>query len=150
MYSILRGVAVYIFLLIIFRIAGKRALSEITTFDFVLLLIISEVVQQALIGNDNSMTNAFLLVITLVGLDIAISLWKQKSQSVEKILENIPLILVDHGKPIQERLEKERVNEADILSRARELQGLERMDQIKYAVLETNGGITIVPMEQGK
>ena len=150
MYSILRGVAVYIFLLIIFRIAGKRALSEITTFDFVLLLIISEVVQQALIGNDNSMTNAFLLVITLVGLDIAISLWKQKSQSVEKILENIPLILVDHGKPIQERLEKERVNEAEILSRARELQGLERMDQIKYAVLETNGGITIVPMEQGK
>jgi len=150
MFSILRGVSVYIFLLIIFRIAGKRALSGITTFDFVLLLIISEVVQQAMIGNDNSMTNAFLLVITLVGLDIAISLWKQKSKSVEKILESIPLILVDHGKPIQERLEKERVDEADILSRARELQGLERMDQIKYAVLETNGGITIVPMEHGK
>ena len=150
MFSILRGVAVYIFLLIVFRIAGKRALSEITTFDFVLLLIISEVVQQAMIGNDNSMINAFLLVITLVGLDIAISLWKQKSHSVEKLLESIPLILVDHGKPIQERLEQERVDEADILSRARELQGLERMDQIKYAVLETSGGITIVPMEQGK
>ena len=73
MFSVLRGVLVYFFLLVIFRISGKRTISQITTFDFVLLLIISEVVQQAMIANDNSMINAALLVITLVGLDIGVS-----------------------------------------------------------------------------
>jgi uncharacterized membrane protein YcaP (DUF421 family) len=150
MYSILRGVTVYVFLLILFRISGKRSLSQITTFDFILLLIISEVVQQAMIGNDNSMINAFLLVITLVGLDILISVLKQKSQTLSKLVDSVPVVLVENGKMLKDRMEKERVDEGDILSRARELQGLERMDQIKYAILERSGGITIVPFEQAK
>ena len=150
MYSILRGLAVYIVRLVIFRISGKRSLSQITTFDFVLLLIISEVVQQAMIANDNSMINAFLLVITLMGADILISLWKQRSETLEKVVDSLPLILLENGKPFQDRLEKERVAADDILTRARELQGLERLDQIKYAILEPSGGITIIPMEQSK
>jgi uncharacterized membrane protein YcaP (DUF421 family) len=150
MYSVFRGLTVYLFLLVIFRISGKRSLSQITTFDFVLLLIISEVVQQAMIANDNSMINAFLLVITLVGADILISLWKQRSESVEKLVESVPLIIMENGKLLKDRMDKERIGEGDILSSARELQGLERLDQIKYAILEPNGGITIVPMEQSK
>jgi uncharacterized membrane protein YcaP (DUF421 family) len=150
MYSILRALAIYIVLLIIFRISGKRSLSQITTFDFVLLLIISEVVQQAMIANDNSMINAFLLVITLVGADILISLWKQRSKAVEKLVESVPLIIMENGKLLKDRMDKERIGEGDILSSARELQGLERLDQIKYAILEPNGGITIVPQEQSK
>ncbi len=150
MFSILRGLAVYIVLLIIFRIAGKRSLSQITTFDFILLLIISEVVQQAMIANDNSMINAFLLVITLVGADTLLSLWKQRSESVEKLVDSVPLIILQNGKMLKDRMDKERIGEGDILTRARELQGLERLDQIKYAILEPSGGITIVPMEQSK
>lgn len=150
MFSILRGVVVYLFLLLIFRIAGKRALSQITTFDFVLLLIISEVVQQAMIASDNSMMNAFLLVITLVGLDIGLSIWKQRSKTVSKLVDSLPLVLIDDGKMMRDRMEKERVDEADILVRARELRGLERLDQIKYAIQETSGGITIIPKENAK
>jgi uncharacterized membrane protein YcaP (DUF421 family) len=148
MYSIIRGAAVYIFLLILFRISGKRSLSQITTFDFVLLLIISEVVQQAMIANDNSMINSFLLVITLIGLDILVSLLKRYSPGFGKLVDSVPVILVENGRVLKERLEKERVDEGDILSRARELQGLERMEQIKYAILERSGGITIVPFEK--
>jgi uncharacterized membrane protein YcaP (DUF421 family) len=66
---VLRGVAVYLFLLLIFRLTGKRALSQVTTFDFVLLLIISETTQQALIGEDFSLTNAFLVIVTLFAVD---------------------------------------------------------------------------------
>ena len=92
-------------------------------------------------------TNAILLVVTLVGLDISMSLLKQRSQKVEKLLESAPVVIVENGKPFKERMDKERVDEEDVLTAARELQGLERMDQIKYAVLERNGGISIVPKE---
>jgi uncharacterized membrane protein YcaP (DUF421 family) len=147
--SILRGAAVYLVLLLLFRITGKRSLAQITTFDFVLLLIISEAIQQAMIDNDNSMTNAFLIVLTLLGLDVAISLLKQRSPTFEKLIDDVPLVLVEDGRPLKDRMDKARVDESDILSSARELQGLERMDQIKYAVLERSGGISIIPKQAG-
>jgi uncharacterized membrane protein YcaP (DUF421 family) len=143
--TILRGTAIYLFLLIIFRIAGKRALAQITTFNFVLLLIVSEVTQQALIGEDHSITNSLLLIVTLVGIDIGLSLWKQRSHKLEQLIDGVPLIIVEDGKPFKDRMDKSRVDEADVLSAARHLQGLERMDQIKYAVLERSGGISIIP-----
>jgi uncharacterized membrane protein YcaP (DUF421 family) len=143
--AVIRGAVVYLFLLVLFRLSGQRALAQVTTFDFVLLLIISEASQQALIGNDNSMTHAALVVTTLVGLNILLSVIKQRSKRLEKILEDVPLVLVDDGKPLRERMDKVRVDEDDILEAARACQGLERLDQIKYAVLERSGDITIVP-----
>jgi uncharacterized membrane protein YcaP (DUF421 family) len=146
---VLRAVAIYLLLLIIFRIAGKRALSQTTTFDLVLLLIISEAIQPALVRTDSSLTNAFLLVITLVGLDIALSLIKQRSHKVERLLDGVPLVIVEDGKPLQDRMDKARVDQDDVLTAARELQGLARMEQIKYAVLERSGGISIIPRADG-
>ena len=145
MESVLRAVAIYVVLLIVFRIAGRRTLSEMTSFDFVLLLIIGEATQQALLGEDFSLTNAFLVIITLLALDVAISLWKQRSEAANRIIEGVPTILVDHGRPLKALMDKARVREEEILEAARRLQGLERMDQIKYAVLEVSGGISIIP-----
>lgn len=149
MSAVLRSLAIYLILLVIFRIAGKRSLSQITTFDFVLLLVIGEATQQALLGDDFSLTNAFLVIVTLVGVDIAMSWLKQRFKKLERVMDSLPLILVDNGKLIKERMDKARVDEKDILARARELQGLERLDQIKYAVLERSGGITVIPKEGG-
>ena len=84
MESVIRAAAVYLFLLLVFRLAGQRTLAQITTFDLVLLLIISEAIQQALIGNDNSMTNAALVVLTLAGLNVALSILKQRSKKAER------------------------------------------------------------------
>lgn len=145
--SVIRAGTVYLVLLIVFRIAGKRSLAQITTFDFILLLIIAEAVQPALTGNDNSMTNSLLLVLTLVGIDVGLSLLKGRSELMEKLVEDVPLVLVVDGQPIQERLRKSRVDESDIMTSARMTQGLERMDQIKYAVLERSGGISIIPKQ---
>jgi uncharacterized membrane protein YcaP (DUF421 family) len=142
---VLRGLAVYIFLLIVFRIAGKRSVAEVTTFDFILILIIAEATQQALLGQDYSITNAFLLIITLLGADILMSLIKQRSPQAEKWLDGVPLVIVENGHPLHDRMDKARVDESDILTAARERLGLERMDQIKYAVLERSGGISIIP-----
>lgn len=146
--SVLRGILVYVVLLILFRIAGKRTLSDVTTFDFVLLLIIAEVTQQALLGQDYSLTNGFLLVVTLLGLDIALSLLKQRSPRVAKVIEGVPLVIVEDGRLLRDRMDRARVDEDDVMYAARELQGLERLEQVKYAVLERNGGISIVPKEQ--
>lgn len=143
--SVLRAITIYVVLMILFRISGRRSISQITTFDFVLLLIISEATQNALIGNDYSMTNGFLVILTLVGLDILLSLWKRRSPTIEKLLNGVPLVVVENGQPLRDRMNKARIDEDDVLTAARQLQGLERMEQIKYAVLERNGGISIIP-----
>lgn len=143
--SVLRGIIIYFFILIIFRLSGKRSLAQITSFDFVLLLIISETTQQALLGKDFSMTNAAVLIVTLMGMDIGLSLLKQRSRRIEKLMDSVPLVIVENGKPLKDRMDKARVDEEDVLTAARELQGLERMEQVKYAVLERSGGISIVP-----
>lgn len=148
--AVLRAAAIYAFLLVLFRIAGKRSLSESTTFDLVLLLIVGEATQQALLGNDFSITNALLVILTLVGLNIGMSLWKQRSPQLEKWVEGVPLVIVENGQPLKDRMDKARVDESDILEAARTLQGLERMDQIKYAVLERSGGISIIPKAESK
>lgn len=143
--AVLRAVAIYVFLLIIFRISGRRTLAEITTFDFVLLLIIGEATQQGLLGDDFSVTNAFLIIITLVFADIALSLFKEYVPVAGKLLDGVPMLLVENGEPLRERMKKARVDEYDIMEAARRSQGLEHMDQIKYAVLEVSGTISIVP-----
>ena len=143
--SIVRAGVVYLFLLALFRIAGKRSLAEVTTFDLILSLIISEAIQQALIDTDNSLTNAFLLVITLVGLNILLSLVKQRSRTVERLVDGLPLVVIDRGALLKDRMDRERVDESDILHAARQLQGLSRLEDIDYAIVERSGGITVIP-----
>lgn len=108
-------------------------------------LIIAEATQQPLLGQDYSITNAFLLIITLLGADILMSLIKQWSPQAEKWLDGVSLVIVENGRPLHDRMDKARVDKSDILTAARERLGLERMDQIKYAVLERSGGISIIP-----
>jgi uncharacterized membrane protein YcaP (DUF421 family) len=150
MEGVLRVATVYLFLMAIFRLAGRRTLADLSPFDLVLLLIISELVQQAIVADDPSLTNAFILCTTLVLLDIGLSLWKQRSPRIERWLEGSPVLLVQHGEPIREALRVMRVDEADILAAARLGQGLERMSQIRFAVLEKTGGISIVPEPEAR
>ncbi len=145
MNPVLRGVIVYLFLLILFRITGKRSLSEATTFDFILLLIIGEATQQALLGEDYSITNAFIVICTIVAVDLLLSFVKTKIKILDEVIEGAPLVIVDQGKPLTQRMKKTRVDEEDILEAARSIHGLERMDQVKYAVLELDGSISIIP-----
>jgi uncharacterized membrane protein YcaP (DUF421 family) len=145
MESVIRPALVYLFLLLLLRLTGKRTLAQITSFDFVLLLIISEATQQALIGEDNSMINAAIVVSTLIGLNILMSLLKQRSKWFDRLLDDIPLVIVADGKPLKDRMDKARVDEDDVLDAARENHGLERMDQIRHAILERDGQISIIP-----
>lgn len=145
---VLRAACVYAFLLLIFRVFGKRSLAQITTFDFVMLLIIAETTQQALLGDDFSVTNSCILIATLFVLDTALQYVKQRSRWFDRLSEGVPLIILKDGKPIEDRMKASRVDTYDILSSARELQGIERLDQIQYAILEKDGQISIIPKEK--
>lgn len=148
--SVFRGLAVFLTLLLIFRIAGKRTLHETTTFDFVLLLIIAETVQQAMLDNDNSYTNSFILICTLVGVNVLLSVLKQRYPKLQHLIEGRSVILAEKGRLHRDRLDKERVDRDEIISAARNLHGLERHEQIKYAVLEKDGSLSIIPREGEK
>lgn len=144
--SVVRGLAIYITLLIIFRLSGKRTMSETTPFDMILLLIVSETVQEALIDDDHSFTNSIILILTLVMADVGISFLKRINK-IERVIEGTAVIVVEDGKPMKEIMSRVRIDEGDIMESARKSQGLERMEQIKYAVLEKSGTITIIPKE---
>ena len=146
MNPVIRGLAIYLFVFFVFRILGKRSLAEITTFDFVLLLIIAETTTDALIGEDYSLMASFIMVSTLIGTDFLLSLLKEKSTWFRVVSEGAPLVIVDHGKPLKKRMDKAKVDEGDVLEAARLLHGLERLEQIKYAVLEKDGSISIIPL----
>ncbi|HVL88330.1 MAG TPA: YetF domain-containing protein [Candidatus Thermoplasmatota archaeon] len=146
MEALLRPLVVYAFLVVVLRLVGKRQLASITVFDFVLILIVAEAVQGAMVDNeDRSITVALLVVLTLVGTDLALSFVKRKFKRADRWVEGVPVVLVDDGKPVRVAMDRERVAEEDILASARMSQGLERMDQVRYAILENDGTISIVP-----
>ena len=145
METILRALAIYLVLLVVLRGSGKRSLAQITSFDFVLILILGESTQQALTADDYSITTGVLLIASLVGIDMTLSFLKERSPRLSRVIEGTPLVIVDHGRPLLDRMQDSRVDLSDVLAAARERQGLERLDQIKFAVLERSGGISIVP-----
>lgn len=145
MEAVLRAVAMYLFLLLVFRLAGRRTLAQLTSFDFVLMLIISEAAENAMVGENFSVINSFVVIMTLIVLDILLSLWKRRWPGMDKWLEGLPTVIVENGRPLKDRMARARVDEQDILQAARERHGLVRLDQIKYAVLEVSGGISIIP-----
>lgn len=144
---IVRCVLIYLGLLLIFRIAGKRALAQITTFDIVMLLIIAETVQQALVHDDASLTNAFILIATFLTLEIVFSRLTLRWPALNKWLNSRPVTLMQDGRVVQERLDGERVSVDDIRRAGRETQGVANLGQIEHAVLETDGAISVIPRE---
>lgn len=146
--SVLKAVAIYVLLWVVIRISGRRTLAQMTAFDLILLLIIGGATQRALVGQDYSLTTAFIVVTTLVSLDVGMSLMEIGSRGMAKILKGIPTILVEHGHKLEGRMRRARVTEEEILEAARHDHGIERLDQIKFAVLEASGKISIIPEQK--
>lgn len=143
--AVLRAAAVYLALLIIFRIFGKRTIAQVTTFDLVLLLIISEATQQALLGEDFSLTMAVLVIITLVGLDRSADYLGWRFPRLGRVIDGTPVVLIDRGRPLEERMRKNHINIGEVLQQARSSQGIGTAEEIDYAVLERSGKISIIP-----
>lgn len=143
--AVARASIIYAFVLLVIRLAGKRTLAELSTFDLVVLLIMSEAIQPALVADDTRITSAMLIVLTFVGIDALLGLVKFKSHRASALLDDIPTVLVRDGVSDQSALTRERLDEDDIMEAARRQLGLERFDQVRFAVLERTGGISVIP-----
>jgi uncharacterized membrane protein YcaP (DUF421 family) len=142
---VLRAFAIYLILMVVFKIAGRRALLQMTSFDLILLLIISEATQQALLGNDFSVTGAMITIVTLIVVDILFGMIKKYLPGADDLLDGTPVILVENGYLFQDKMKKADISCDDILLMARVDHGITRLAEIKFAILETNGHISIVP-----
>jgi uncharacterized membrane protein YcaP (DUF421 family) len=145
MNPVFRAVIVFVILFIVLRLSGRRTLAEITTFDFILLLIIGDITQQAIVGDDYSITTMAMVITTVVLLDLLMGRLAMKSRRFGHLLESVPVIVIDNGKVLQHAMDQEGVDLEEILAAARELHGLAALDDIKYAIVERHGGISIVP-----
>lgn len=147
MESVIRALIVYVFLMLIVRLSGKRTLTEMTVFDFILLLVIGDASQQAITSNDYSITNAIIVITTFVVVDIFLSYVKRRFKTLESIIDGTPLIILSEGKVLQDQMKKARIDISDILESARKSHGLMKLDEIRYAILEKDGGISIIPQK---
>ena len=143
MEMVLRAAAIYLILLIIFKIAGRRTLMQLTNFDLILLLIISEATQQAMLSTDYSVTGSMLTIVTLVSIDILFGYIKKKFAQAENFLDGTPVIVVENGAVIDEKIKL-----VNILLAARQHHGIYELKAIKFAILERNGQISIIPEQE--
>ena len=142
--KILRSVVVYLFLLVAFRLTGKRQVGQLTPFDLVLLLLISNVVQNAVIGNDNSLGGGLLGAATILLLNLLVVEITYRSKRLRRLLEATPTILVHNGKVLHQNLARERVTMEDLLAALRR-NGVADVAHVRIAMLEENGGISVIP-----
>ena len=141
--KLLRPVLVYVALLVIFRVASKRELAQATLFDFLIILLISNVVQNAIIGNDNSIMGALGGAITLVVLAGSLNRITARSKKAREVLEGSPVLLVCQGKIDDAMMQRQTVSRNDLLMAIRK-QGIIRLSEVGYAILELDGEISII------
>lgn len=138
-----RPLLVYLILLIIFRVASKRAMAQATLFDFLIMLLISNVVQNAMIGDDNSVLGGALGAVTLVLLSAGLNRVTVGSPQARRLLEGQPVLLVQYGDLDETVMRRHNVSRNDLLSAIRK-QGLVRLANVAFAVLELDGTISVI------
>jgi len=142
--KIIRSAAIYVFILLAFRFTGKRQVGQLTPFDLVVLLLISNVVQNAVIGPDNSLTGGMIGAVTILVLNYLVVELSYRFKGVRRVLEAQPTLLIHNGRVLHENLRKERLTMDDLLAALRR-SGMASPEQVRYALLEENGGISVIP-----
>jgi uncharacterized membrane protein YcaP (DUF421 family) len=139
----LRAVAVYVLVMLLVRLSGKRAVGQFTPFDLVLLILIGNAVQNGMNGGDNSLTGAVILAVCLIALNYGVAFVAARSPRARTFIEGKAVVLARDGKVFRDVLKRELVSNADFLEAMRET-GCSEIEKIRVATLETNGHISIV------
>lgn len=140
---ILRSACVYLFIFLAIRITGKKEISQLSIIDFVLIILVSNAVQNAMIGPDTSLSGGLVAAGVLFAIDYGIKALTYRNRKLKKILEGEPVILVYKGKRLQKNLEQEKISD-DELQAAIRSHGVKDISKVDVAVMETNGTISII------
>jgi uncharacterized membrane protein YcaP (DUF421 family) len=146
MRTIIYAVIGYIVLLLTVRVLSRRPGAQMTPFEFVLVFLIGGVAILATVGDDRSMTNCFSAVIAVGLMHRLVALLKQRFPRIGAIVDGTPLVLLKNGEWQTEVMHKMRIQDDDVMAAAR-AKGVTTLQGVKYAILERNGGISIIKGE---
>jgi uncharacterized membrane protein YcaP (DUF421 family) len=145
--KIVRAAAVYFFLLLGLRLTGKRQMGQLSSFDLVVLLIISNVLQNAMIGNDNSVLGGFIGAATILLLNYGLTRLAFSRKAVARLVEGSPTLLIHNGKVLVQNLRRELLTHDDLMAALRR-QGILTVEEVHVALMEETGAITAVRKER--
>jgi len=144
---VIRALLVYFFLLILLRLTGKRQVGQLAPFDLVLLLVLSNAVQNAMNGGDNSVSAGIISAVTLVGINFIMGWATYRSKRLESLIEGRPVVLIHNGKIITKAMEEVKMTHHE-LNAALRAGGCTCPDEVLVAVLENSGNVTVIPRKR--
>lgn len=142
----LRTTVVYVLLLVLIRLAGKREIGQLTPFDLVVLLLISNAVQNAMTGPDTSVGGGAIAAVTLVLVNYAVAFARQRSHRFRRFVEGIPVVLVSHGEIQYRSLRREHLTVGDLMAALREHE-VSDVRRCELAMLEIDGSVSVLRRE---
>jgi uncharacterized membrane protein YcaP (DUF421 family) len=145
---VVRAALAFLFIFILTRVIGRRELNSLEPFDLILLVMMGDLVQQGVTQNDFSVTGLLLAGGTVGAMTVLFSFLSYKVTRLRPLLDGEPVILVDHGRLVERNLRRERLTPAEIAAAAR-LQQIGSLDEVQWAVLETNGQISFIQKQNG-
>jgi uncharacterized membrane protein YcaP (DUF421 family) len=140
--KVLRPIVVYLVLVILLRIFGKRELAQLNPFDLVVLLSLSNTVQNAIIGNDNSLTGGLIGALTLLGINYVVVRFLFRHRRLDQLFEGKPTVLIEHGRIIKKNLAGELMTRSELMT-VLHRQGFYTLSEVEECVLEPGGGFAI-------
>jgi uncharacterized membrane protein YcaP (DUF421 family) len=142
---VIRGSCIFFFMFIILRIWGKKHLGEMTAFDFILLLFMSEAVQNSLIDDDKSILGGMIVISTFLFWNVLLNKITYYFHKMEKIIDGSPLVLIKDGKLFKEVMTKEELTDQELHQALRQ-GGVLNIEEVKQATIETNGHISVIKL----
>jgi uncharacterized membrane protein YcaP (DUF421 family) len=146
---VLRTAIVYLFLVAVLRISGKRQVGQMSVLELVVILVISDAVQNSMVGDNTTLWGGMVAVVTLVVLDLALKMMARRSKPVRTAIEGEPRLLVRDGRLLEQAIEAEGL-ESDEVRAAIRSHGLADVTEVRFAVLETDGSISVIPRDDGQ
>ena len=147
MAAVLRAIFGYLFLILMVRVVGRRPGKQITPFEFILIFFLGGLTLTGMVGDEVSLTNAFLQIIAVGCCHYAIVWLRTRSSRVARVFDGTPLVLLENGNWRQTTMQQMRIQPSDIMAMARD-QGMKTIDEVGSAVLERNGEISLLPKEE--
>lgn len=145
--SLLRTIIIYAFIILAVRIMGKRQISDMQTSELVITLVISDIIAIPLQSVDQPLMSGLLPIVVLVSLEIILSIIMLKSSKFRNVICGNPMVIITDGKVLKDQLKKLRISYEDLYSLLRQ-QGVFDVQQVRYAIVETNGSISILKYEE--
>jgi len=139
----LRGVALYIFVVFLLRVIGRRELSSLSAIDLVLLIVLGDAIQQGLTQDDYSVTGALIAVSTIALMQLASSYLSFRSSRMRTVLEGDPVVLVQDGKPVTRNMRRLRMTTDELAAEARG-QGIASLEEVRWAIAEVSGTVSFI------